>query len=125
MTSIDPLLLLDNTSMMSVMNKGVFRCTDVTFEEAKAIMEVHQQEDILQCFSNLDLEDVIYDYLRIENREFTHKRVRDMRVGQDGLVFKLYTTKSETQPVIVTDKGNEAKKIQNVYVYCQLVSRIE
>ena len=34
MTSIDPLLLLDNTSMMSVMNKGVFRCTDVTFEEA-------------------------------------------------------------------------------------------
>ena len=36
MTSIDPLLLLDNTSMMSVMNKGVFRCTDVTFEEAKA-----------------------------------------------------------------------------------------
>ena len=110
MTSIDPLLLLDNTSMMSVMNKGVFRCTDVTFEEAKAIMEVHQQEDILQCFSNLDLEDVIYDYLRIEKREFTHKRVRDMRVGQDGLVFKLYTTKSETQPVIVTDKGNEAKK---------------
>ena len=47
MTSIDPLLLLDNTSMMSVMNKGVFRCTDVTFEEAKAIMEVHKQEDIL------------------------------------------------------------------------------
>ena len=125
MTSIDPLLLLDNTSMMSVMNKGVFRCTDVTFEEAKAIMEVHKQEDILQCFSNLDLEAVIYDYLRIEKREFTHKRVRDMRVGQDGLVFKLYTIRSETQPVIITDKGNEAKKIQNVYVYCQLVSRIE
>ncbi|HIT79013.1 MAG TPA: hypothetical protein IAC40_01880 [Candidatus Faecivivens stercorigallinarum] len=48
-----------------------------------------------------------------------------MKVNQDGLVFKLYETPSETQPVIITDKGNEAKKIQNVYVYCQLISRIE
>lgn len=119
------LLLLDNNSMVGVLNKGTYKCTDVTFEEAKAIIEMHQQEDILKCFSNLEIEQVIYDYLNIEKRDFIYKRFRDMRVGQDGLVFKLYVTQSETQPVIITDKGNEAKKIQNVYVYCQLISRME
>lgn len=121
----NPLLLLDNSSMNSVMNKGVFKCTDVTFEEAKALIEMHDQKDVLRCFSNVDIEAVIYDYLHIEKREFAYKHLRDMRVGQDGLVFKLYVTPSETQPVIITDKGNEAKKIQNIYVYCQLVSRTE
>lgn len=120
-----PLLLLDNTSMTAVINKGVFKCTDVTFEEAKAIVEMQEEENVLRCFSNLDIEDVIYDYLKIEKRNFTYKRIRDMRVGQDGLVFKLYVTPSETQPVIITDKNNEAKKIQNIYVYCQLISRLE
>ncbi len=120
-----PLLLLDNTSMTAVINKGVFKCTDVTFEEAKAIVEMQEEENVLRCFSNLDIEDVIYDYLKIEKRSFTYKRIRDMRVGQDGLVFKLYVTPSETQPVIITDKNNEAKKIQNIYVYCQLISRLE
>ena len=120
-----PLLLLDNTSMTSVINKGVFKCTDVTFEEAKAIVEMQEEENVLRCFSNLDIEDVIYDYLKIEKRNFAYKRIRDMRVGQDGLVFKLYVTPSETQPVIITDKNNEAKKIQNIYVYCQLISRLE
>lgn len=121
----NPLLLLDNNSMISVMNRGTFKCTDLTFDEAKAIIDMHPEEDILKCFTNLDIEDIIFGYLEIQKRNFQHKRFRDMHVGQDGLVFKLYTTPSETQPVIQTDKGNEAKKIQNVYVYCQLVSRVE
>ena len=33
-----------------------------------------------------------------------------MHLGQEGIVFKLYATPSETQPIIRTDKGNEAKK---------------
>jgi len=48
-----------------------------------------------------------------------------MRVGQGAIVFKLYVTPSETQPVIQADDGVEAKKIQNVYVYCQYVVRTE
>ena len=48
-----------------------------------------------------------------------------MHLGQEGIVFKLYATPSETQPIIRTDKGNEAKKIQNIYVYCQLISKVE
>lgn len=121
----NPLLMLDNNSMISVMNRGTFKCTDLTFDEAKAIIDMHPEEDILKCFTNLDIEDIIFGYLGIQKRNFQHKHFRDMHVGQDGLVFKLYTTPSETQPVIQTDKGNEAKKIQNIYVYCQLVSRVE
>ena len=48
-----------------------------------------------------------------------------MRPGQDGIVFKLYVTPSETQPVIQADDGVEAKKIQNVYVYCQHLVRVK
>ena len=68
----------------------------------------------------------------VRRRDFTmvdrvlelDKRIRNMRPGQDALVFKLYVTRSETQPVIQADDGVEAKKIQNVYVYCQYLSRI-
>ena len=81
--SSNPLLLLDNNTMMTVVNHGTFK------------------------------------------RDFQYKRIRDMHLGQEGIVFKLYVTPSETQPIIRTDKGNEAKKIQNVYVYCQLISRVE
>ena len=123
--SSNPLLLLDNSAMMSVINRGVFKCTDVTFEEAKAILEMHDEDDVLQCFTNLDIQNIIFEYLGIRKRNYQYKHIRDMKVMQDGLVFKLYVTPSETQPGIVTDKGNEAKKIQNIYVYCQMISRIE
>ena len=48
-----------------------------------------------------------------------------MRPFQNAIVFKLYTTPSETQPVIHADDGVEAKKIQNIYVYCQCITRIQ
>ncbi len=120
-----PLLLLDNSSMMSVLNEGEFKCYNLSFEEAKHILEVHNTEDILQCFNNHDIETIIYDYLGVEKRALTYKRIRNMRPGQDAIVFKLYVTPSETQPIIHADDGVEAKKIQNVYVYCQYLSRLK
>ena len=119
-----PLLLLDNSSMMSVLNQGEFKCYNMTFEEAKHAIEVHAEEDILRCFSDGAIETVIYDYLGIEKRNFTYKKIRNMRPGQDAIVFKLYITPSETQPIIQADDGVEAKKIQNVYVYCQFLTRM-
>ena len=120
-----PLLLLDNGSMMSVLNEGEFQCHNLTFEEAKHILEVHNTADILQCFSNLDIETIIYEHLGVEKRDLTYKHIRNMRVGQDAIVFKLYITPSETQPIIQADDGVEAKKIQNVYVYCQYLTRLK
>ncbi len=119
-----PLLLLDNSSMMSVLNKGEFKCNNLTFEEAKHMLDIHNEEDILRCFNNTDIETIIFDYLGIRRRNFTYKHIRNMRPGQDAIVFKLYITPSETQPVIQADDGVEAKKIQNCYVYCQHLMRI-
>ena len=119
-----PLLLLDNSSMMSVLNEGEFKCHNLTFDEAKHILEIHEEDDVLRCFSNQDIETVIFDYLGVTKRSFTYKHIRNMRPGQDAIVFKLYITPSETQPVIQADDGVEAKKIQNVYVYCQHIIRL-
>ncbi len=120
-----PLLLLDNSNMMSVLNEGTFKCYNITFEEAKVILEGHDDDDVLRCFSNQDIETVMFDYLGIARKNFTYKRIRNMRPKQMAIVFKLYTTPSETQPVIQADDGVEAKKIQNIYVYCQCIVRIE
>lgn len=119
-----PLLLLDNSSMMSVLNEGEFKCYNLSFEEAKHLVDIYDESDILRCFSNQDIETIIFDYLGAAKRNFEYKRIRNMRPGQDAIVFKLYVTPSETQPVIKADDGVEAKKIQNVYVYCQYLSRI-
>ena len=120
-----PLLLLDNSSMMSVLNEGEFKCYNVSFEEAKLTVEMYNEEDILRCFSNTNIETVMYDYLGLEKREYAYKHIRNMRPGQNAIVFKLYTTPSESQPIIQADDGVEAKKIQNVYVYCQHLVRLK
>ena len=119
-----PLLLLDNSSMMSVLNEGEYKCYNLTFEEAKHILDIHKEEDILRCFSNTEIETIIFDYLGIKRRKFTYKHIRNMRPLQDAIVFKLYITPSESQPIIQADDGVEAKKIQNCYVYCQHLIRV-
>ena len=118
-----PLLLLDNSSMISVMNQGQFTCQNISFEEAKHILEVHDEDQFIKCFSNPDIESVIFDHLGVPKRVFEYKRIRNMRPGQQAIVFKLYITPSETQPIVQADDGVEAKKIQNVYVYCQYLIR--
>lgn len=120
-----PLLLLDNSSMISVMNEGLFKCYNISFEEAKHLLEIHDEDEFIKCFSNPDIETVIFDYLGVTKRNFEYKKIRNMRPTQNAIVFKLYTTPSETQPVIQADDGVEAKKIQNVYVYCQYLVRTE
>ncbi len=120
-----PLLLLDNSSMISVMNEGQFKCYNISFEEAKHLLEMHDEDEFIKCFSNPDIETVIFNYLGVTKRNFEYKKIRNMRPSQNAIVFKLYTTPSETQPVIQADDGVEAKKIQNVYVYCQYLVRIE
>ncbi len=119
-----PLLLLDNSSMMSVLNEGEFKCFNLSFEEAKHILEIHDEADVLRCFSNSDIETIIFDYLGCTKRNFEYKHIRNMRPGQDAIAFKLYITPSKTQPVIQADDGVEAKKIYNTYVYCQHITRL-
>jgi hypothetical protein len=118
-----PLLLLDNSNVISVLNHGEFKCTNLSFEEAKAILGMHDEDDIIKCFTDRNIENIIFEHLGIASKHYNYKAIPNMRVGQDALVFKLYITPSETQPIIISDDGIEAKKIQNVYVYCQVISR--
>lgn len=120
-----PLLLVDNKNVMSVLNEGEFKCCPLTFEEAKAIIDMHDVDDVIKLFSGRDLEEIVFNYLGVENRAFEYKNINDMRVGQDAIAFKLYVTPSETQPIIETPIGSQAKKIQNIYVTCQFISRLK
>ena len=93
-----PLLLLDNSNMITLLNEGEFKCSNLTFEEAKHILDVHQEDDVIRCFTNGDIETIIFDYLGINKKNFEYKRISNMRPGQDAIVFKLYVTPSETKP---------------------------
>jgi hypothetical protein len=94
----------------------------MTFEEVREIIGMYNKEDILLCFTHLDTYDIIFKYIGIPKKDYATKSIRNMRVNQDGIIFKIYTTPSETQPIIHAD-GVEAKKIQNIYVYCVHISR--
>jgi len=120
----NPLLLLDNSNMNTLFNEGEFKCTNMTFEEAREIIGMYNKEDIILCFTQPDTYDIIFNYINIPKKDYEYKQLRNMLVKQDGIIFKIYTTPSETQPIIHAD-GVEAKKIQNIYVYCVHISRIK
>lgn len=117
-----PLLLLDNSNMNTLFNEGEFKCTNMTFEEAREIIGMYEKEDIILCFQDQGSYDIIFNYIGIPKKDYTFKNIRSMDLYQDGIIFKLYTTPSETQPIIHAD-GVEAKKIQNIYVYCVHITR--
>ena len=120
-----PLLLLDNSNMMTVLNEGEFKCANLTFDEVNHLLKIYSEKEVLRCFSDTEIENIIFNYLKAERKTYTYKKIRNMRPGQDALVFKLYITPSKTQPVIKADDGVEAKKIQNIYVYCQYLTRVK
>lgn len=119
-----PLLLLDNSNMNTLFNEGEFKCTNMTFEEASEIIGMYDKKDIILCFSHPDTYDIIFNYIGMPKKDYEYKHLSNMEVGQDGIIFKLYIKPSETQPIIHED-GVEAKKIQNIYVYCVHISRIK
>lgn len=120
-----PLLLLDNDSLASILVNGDFRFTALTFEEAKAIIDMNFDAEVQRCFISPELESVIYEYIGIEQREFPYSPIRELKIGQDAVAIKLYETPSGTQPIILGQEGEQAKKIRNVYVYCQHVVRLK
>lgn len=121
----DPLLLLDNNTLAYVLGNGEYRFTNLKFEEARAIIEMKGDSDVVRAFANPDLEHTIYEYLGIENHSFNYQPERELLVGQDAIAFKLYITPSGTQPIVLGQGGQEAKKIKNIYIYCQHVVRLK
>ncbi len=120
-----PLILVDNANALSILNEGEYKFTALSFEETKAIIDMHDEDDVIKCFSGYELKQVVFNYLNVADRDFKYEPVTEMIVGQDAIAFKLYRTPSETQPVITTKAGGEAKKVENVYVTCQYISRLK
>ncbi|MBQ3226103.1 MAG: hypothetical protein IJB48_03510, partial [Clostridia bacterium] len=85
-----PFLLLDNSSMISVINEGEFKCYNISFEEAGHIIDVHADADLLKCFSNPEIESIIFNYIGVPDKKLEYKKIRNMRPGQQAIVFKLY-----------------------------------
>ena len=71
----EPLLLLDNSSMY-VVGSGDYHSTDLSFEEAKAIIDMYDTPDILRCYTDRAIDDVLCEYIGIQQREFAYKPVR-------------------------------------------------
>ncbi len=120
-----PLLLIDNQNVMSILNDGEFKCESLTFEEAKAIIDMHDEDDVIKVFSGQNLEEIVFKYLDVENRNIEYKKINDMRAGQHAIAFKLYVTPSETQPIVMTPNNAQAKKVQNIYVTCVHIVRMK
>ena len=118
----NPLLLLDNSNMNTLFNEGEYKCTNMTFEEAREIIGMYDMDEILLCFTHPDTYDIIFNYIGIPKKDYQYKKIKNMWVNQDGIIFKIYTTPSETQPIIHIEDV-EAKKIQNIYVYCVHITR--
>ncbi|MFR8126096.1 MAG: hypothetical protein ACLU8J_04055 [Acutalibacter sp.] len=60
----EPLLLLDNSTMY-VIGAGDYHSTNLSFEEAKAIIDMYSTEDILRCFTDRHRQ-VLHDFMGIE-----------------------------------------------------------
>lgn len=121
----DSLLLLDNSTLAYILGNGDYRFSNIKFEEAKAIMDMKGGADTVKVFSDPELECIMFEYLGIEEQEFAYSPVKKMSVGQDALAFKLYITPSGTQPIVLGENGQQAKKIKNVYIYCQHIVRLK
>lgn len=121
----EALLLLDNEALSYILGNGEFRFANLKFAEAKAILEMYHESAVVSCLHDKDLEPVVYEYLGIERREFHYESIHQMAIGQDAIAFKRYVTHSGTAPIILGEEGEEAKKIQNVYLYCQHIIRLK
>ena len=63
-----PLLLLDNSNMNTLFNEGEFKCTNMTFEEAREIIGMYEKDEIVLCFTHPDTYDIIFNYLEYQIR---------------------------------------------------------
>lgn len=117
------LLIFDNDAMCAVGN-GTYKIDTISIEEAKAIIEVFADVGVCGCYTDRMIDRVLTDYLHIDINKFEYEDIFHMEPGQSAIVFKRYVTPSETQPVTKTDAGVEAKKIQNVYVYCEYINKL-
>ena len=124
MAQTDPLLLLDNGTLAYIIGNGDYRFTNIKFEEARAIIDMKGEADVVRVYANPDLEHSMYEYLGIQQGNFQYAPVRSMKIGQDAIAFKLYITYGNTAHR-AGRRRTAGQKNQNMYIYCQHVVRLK
>ncbi|MEG0396998.1 MAG: hypothetical protein RR576_07455 [Oscillospiraceae bacterium] len=119
------ILLLDNSAVLQILHGGHFRVQEISFEEAKAIVDMYDTRSVKRCFQNSEIADLLYRHLNIAVGNFDYSEPDELLLDQDAIVFRTYTTPSETQPSIKTEYGNEATKVQNIYIHCQYITKYD
>ena len=120
-----PLLLIDEKQLLKLVNHGTFKFSPLTFNEVDAIIETHEVDDILCCFSKPKMAELIFNALQFGTKDFEQVHELEMKPGQDAIVFKLYTQLSEPASPVTLAGNVEAKKAQDVYICCELLTKIE
>ena len=118
-----PLLLVDDNNILSIINEGEFKVYNLTFEEVKAMLDTYPEDAVAKCFSSYELEENVFEFIGAERKNYLQQCMTNLQVDQYAIAFKLYRRPSESQPELITINGAHAKKVQNVYVYCQLILR--
>lgn len=94
-----PLLLLDNASMLTLLHQGCFRLQEISFEEVKAIIEMHGSREVVRCFSNAEIEQLLYKHLDVAIRNFNYAPVENMAVDQDAMRSAFMSRRRRRSPV--------------------------
>lgn len=123
MTNKNSLLIFDEKAMTAI-GHGTYKIDAMNLDEAKSIIDVFTDVGVCCCYSDRTIDRILTDYLNIDIKKFDYDEIFHMEPGQSAIVFKRYETPSETMPVIDTDEGVQAKKIKNVYVYCEYINKL-
>ena len=88
-TDGNPLLLIDNSTMY-VIGKGTYKVESMSFAEAKAIIDIFGEEDVLRCYTDSAIDKVIHDYVKYARRsgcdrvQAAYRAVRDAADHRHG-----------------------------------------
>jgi hypothetical protein len=120
-----PLLLIDEKQVLKLTGQGTFKFEYLNFDEVDAIIETHEANDILCCFAKTKVADIVFAALKFAEKDCVQITEAEMKPGQDAIIFKLLAKASEPIAAPLTIDGIEAKKVEETFIYCQLLTRIE
>ena len=109
-----PLLLLDNASMLALLHQGCFRLQEISFEEVKAIIEMHGSREVVRCFSNAEIEQLLYKHLDVAIRNFNYAPV-DSHVQKGIDMAKYIENKILTQDLSPSDRALAIQLLEDLY----------
>ena len=120
-----PLLLIDEKQVLELTSQGTFKFEYLNFNEVDAIIETHESDDILCCFSKATVADIVFGALKFAEKDYVQIAETEMKPGQDAIIFKLLTKPFSPITTPTSFDGIESKKVKETYICCQLLTRIE